>query len=123
MNDSSEMIKYQLQNMPVGYFLTVDVRDLRDNPFTGEPGISRILSSIVGSMYSFKYWTHEYRRSVTVESKKNDGTIWHVDFDRLYLYDKRLDGSYIRNDVEYDRHRKVERSGLPLIFGDKLDDE
>jgi len=99
-----ENIRRRIMELKVGETIRIDrclINDLPDNMFTGEGAWSRILSGVVGAAWGFRYDHNPETGDIAVTRIEPDGRRRSVDHDRLHLFDKRADGTYVRNDVKF----------------------
>ena len=57
-------------------------RHIPHHPFTGEPGIERLKSKIVGAMYCYRFTINPVTHDLTIHRIEEDGLIHQVDWDR-----------------------------------------
>lgn len=107
MVDSLQDLTAITMKMKVGQSLTLSLFDIKrispDNWLTGESGIDRLKSNIVGSAYDWDFRLHPMTGDLTMRKVEADGKRRHVDYDRREFFDEQPDGTFVRNDLLFKR--------------------
>lgn len=109
MRRERDEIQAACYGMDVGQCLALDARKFRDAFPCGWPSIyetseQAFLSSMIGSMYgTFRVHIDDRCSIVTISRHAESKEIHYVDPDRAVYYDRKPNGTYVRNNVEYRR--------------------
>lgn len=98
MVGSLDELAYVTMKMKPGECLKLDRHTIRrispDNWLTGEPGIDRLKSNIVGAAYDWRFDVDPLNGSLTMCRVQGDGKRRHVDYDRRHLFIENADGTF-----------------------------